>query len=126
MLRRDRFDCFARGVSEVLFDLEQVQDRGLAIEPNLLLAYPMPSYFFVGPQDHETAQRIQLGLERAIADGSFALHLATYYGRAVELLNLERRTLLELDNPFLSYDSADIGRQALETLRRRISHGLAQ
>lgn len=126
MLRRERFDCFARGVSEVLFDLERVRDKGLMIEPDLLLAYPMPSYFFVGPGDHDTAQRIQLGLERAISDGSFALHLATYYGRAVEELNLARRTLLVLDNPLLSNDSAPIGRQALETLQRRITSGLSQ
>ncbi|MFC4259051.1 hypothetical protein ACFOZ5_08430 [Marinobacter lacisalsi] len=126
MLRRERFDCFARGVSEVLFDLERVQNEGLIIEPNLLLAYPMPSYFFVGPGDHETAQRIQLGLERAIADGSFAAYLAAYYGRAVDLLKLGERTLLVLENPDLSNDSAPIGREALETLQRRISNGLSQ
>ncbi|MFL1405142.1 hypothetical protein ACJO2E_07345 [Marinobacter sp. M1N3S26] len=126
MLQRNRFDCFARGVSEVLFDLERVHDSDLVIEPHLLLAYPMPSYFFVGPDDHDTAQRIQLGLERAISDGSFALHLATYYGRAVESLNLDRRKLLVLENPLLSDDSAPIGREVLETLRRRISNGLAR
>lgn len=124
MLRRNRFDCFARGVSEVLFDLERVQDVDLVIEPNLLLAYPMPSYFFVGPGDHDTAQRIELGLERAIADGSFARHLSTYYGRAVESLRLGERRLLVLDNPLLSDDSAPIGRETLETLQRRISSGL--
>ncbi|WP_328189151.1 hypothetical protein [Marinobacter sp. OP 3.4] len=125
MLQRERFDCFARGVSEVLFDLERVNDGRLVIEPNLLLAYPMPSYFFVGPGDHDTAQRIQLGLERAISDGSFALHLATYYGRAVESLNLGQRKLLVLKNPLLSDDSIPIGREVLETLQQRISNGLS-
>lgn len=124
MLRRGRFDCFARGVSEVLYDLDRVQDHDLVIEPNLLLAYPMPSYFFVSRNDHDTAQRIQLGMERAIADDSFAHYLAEYYGRAVEVLNLEQRRLLVLENPFLSQDSDPIGRDALETLRRRITDGL--
>jgi hypothetical protein len=126
MLRRDRFDCFARGVGEVLFDLERVRDNGLIIEPDLLLAYPMPSYLFVGPGDHETAQRIELGLKRAISDGSFALYLANYFGRAVDKLSLGRRTLLVLENPMLSDDSGPIGRQALETLQRRISSGLSE
>ena len=126
MLRRERFDCFARGVSEVFFDLQRVEDQGLVIEDHLMLAYPMPSYFFVGPDDHDTAQRIQLGLERAIADGSFALHLATYYGRAMEALKLRRRQLLILDNPDLSADSIPVGRQALETLERRILNGLSR
>lgn len=126
MLRNERFDCFARGVSEVLFDLGRVKDEGLIVEPNLLLAYPMPSYFFVGPGDHATAQRIQLGLERAISDGSFASYLAAYYGRAVDVLQLGRRTLLVLENPDLSNESAPIGREALETLQRRISNGLSR
>ncbi|UZD64035.1 transporter substrate-binding domain-containing protein [Marinobacter sp. AN1] len=124
MLAGGRFDCFARGVSEVLYDLERVNRDDLAIEPDLLLAYPMPSYFFVGPRDHDTAQRIQLGLERAIEDGSFARFLADYYGRAVEALNLEQRQLLILKNPFLSADSAPVGRVALENLRRRIQAGV--
>ncbi|GGY67390.1 hypothetical protein [Marinobacter zhanjiangensis] len=72
------------------------------------------------------AQRIELGLERAISDGSFAVHLATYYGHAVDVLDLGRRTLLVLDNPRLSNDSKPIGREALETLQRRISSGLAE
>lgn len=124
MLGSHRFDCFARGVSEVMFDLDKVQDQKLMVEPNLLLAYPMPSYFFVGPGDHDTAQRIQLGLERAISDGSFSVHLATYYGSAVDTLKLGQRKLLMLKNPLLSDESAPIGREALETLRRRISSGM--
>lgn len=123
MLAGGRFDCFARGVSEVFYDLDQVHNHDLAIEPTLLLAYPMPSYFFVGPEDHDTAQRLQLGLERAIEDGSFARFLSDYYGRAVDSLNLERRQILILKNPFLSSDSAPVGREALETLRRRIRIG---
>ena len=108
MLAGGRFDCFARGVSEVLYDLDSLHDHQLAIEPNLLLAYPMPSYFFVGPDDHDTAQRVQLGLERAIEDGSFARFLSDYYGRAVDSLNLDRRQILILNHPFLSSDSEQI------------------
>ncbi|TNE83681.1 MAG: hypothetical protein EP339_00030 [Gammaproteobacteria bacterium] len=120
MLRNQRFECFARGVSEVLYDLELEGDPNLVVEPNLLLAYPMPTYLFVNPADIETAQRLQLGLERAIEDGSFRQFLADYYQRPVHDLQLEKRTILMLDNPNLSDDSRAIGRQALETLRNRI------
>lgn len=126
MLRAGRFDCFARGVSEVLYDLAKLDGHDLVIEPDLLIAYPMPAYFFVGPEDHETAQRIELGLERAIADGSFGRFLADYYGRAVEELNLDERRMLILENPFLSEESAPIGREALETLRERIRRARLQ
>lgn len=120
MLENHRFECFARGVSEILFDLELAGNPDLAIEPDLLIAYPMPSYFFVSRQNQETAQRIQLGIERSIHDGSFGDYLQSYYGRVITELNLESRNLLVLDNPYLTDGSWDIGRQTLRELRRRI------
>ncbi|MDX1755055.1 MAG: hypothetical protein R3175_03250 [Marinobacter sp.] len=120
MLKNRRFDCFARGVSEVIFDLELEDDPQLVIEPSLLITYPMLSYFFVAPEDHDTAHRLQLGMERAIEDGSFGRFLDSYFGQALKNLNLSGRKILVLDNPYLSGDSMDVGRQALESLRTRI------
>ncbi|SFM57455.1 hypothetical protein [Marinobacter zhejiangensis] len=120
MLRNQRFECFARGVSEVLFDLELENDPSLTVEPDLLLAYPMLSYFFVGPDDTEAAQRLQLGMDRAILDGSFAEFLDRFYGAALDELHLERRTLLVLDNPYLGQDSAEVGQRTLDELKARI------
>ncbi|MBC7182250.1 MAG: hypothetical protein H5U30_01595, partial [Marinobacter sp.] len=120
MLRNGRFECFARGVSEVFYDLEVAQDPNLVIEPNLLIAYPMPSYLFVAPDDQQTAHRLQLGLERAIRDGSFGQFLRTFYGRAVEALDLDKRHVIALENPFLSEESRFVGRRTLENLRRRL------
>ena len=120
MLRNKRFECFARGVSEVLYDLQVIHDPNLVIEPSLLIAYSMPSYLFVGPEDQQTAHRLQLGLERAISDGSFGRFLREYYGQAAEVLNLDRRVVIALDNPYLSEDSRSVGRQALSNLRRRL------
>lgn len=120
MLENQRFECFARGVSEVMFDLELEDNEKFVIEPNLLLAYPMPSYFFVSLHDHDTAQRLQLGLERAIHDGSFGNYLSYFYGRAMRELHLDERNVLVLDNPFLTEESGRIGRQTLSELRRRI------
>jgi len=120
MLKKNRFDCFARGVSEVLNDLAVENDSELTIEPRLVLAYPMPSYLFVGPDDHLTAHRLQLGMERAIRDGSFGVFLQRYYGAAVAALNLDKRTMIVLDNPFLSEESDNVGRQTLRNLRWRL------
>lgn len=120
MLENHRFECFARGVSEVVFDLELEEDIDFIIEPDLLIAYPMPSYFFVSRANHEVAQRIQLGIERAIHDGSFGQFLEQYYGNAVDKLNLDSRHIIVLDNPYLTSGSWDIGRQTLRELRRRI------
>ncbi|WP_417532214.1 hypothetical protein [Marinobacter lipolyticus] len=120
MLRNDRFDCFARGVSEVMFDLAIENDPELVIEPSIMLAYPMPSYFFTSPYDYLTAHRVQLGMERAILDGSFAQFLANYYGKAIDTLALDRRTVIVLKNPFLSEESRMVGRQTLDNLQRRL------
>lgn len=120
MLKNRRFDCFARGVSEVMFDLELEDDPQLVVEPSLLITYPMLSYFFVGPDDQATAHRLQLGMERAIQDGSFARFLDTYFGNALEQLKLSERKILVLDNPYLTGESMSVGRKALETLRTRI------
>lgn len=120
MLRNRRFDCFARGVSEVMFDLQHNKADDLAIEPNILLAYAMPSYLFVSPSDHETAQRLELGLERAILDGSFAVYLRNWFGNAVASLGLDRRSVITLENPYLSEDSGYVGRHTLENLKRRV------
>lgn len=120
MLRNKRFECFARGISEVLYDLEVANAPELVIEPNLLIAYPMPSYLFVAPNDQETAHRLQLGMERAIHDGAFAQFLRDYYGRAVHELNLDRRTVITLENPYLSEESMQVGRRTISNLHRRL------
>ncbi|MEQ9547685.1 MAG: hypothetical protein RIK85_16925 [Marinobacter sp.] len=120
MLRNDRFDCFARGVSEVMYDLAIENDPDLVIEPSIMLAYPMPSYFFTSPYDYLTAHRVQLGMERSIRDGSFAQFLATYYGKAIETLALDQRTVIVLRNPFLSEESRMVGRRTLNNLQRRL------
>ena len=122
MLLNQRFDCFARGISEVLFDLEQPRASGLVIEPDLLIAYPLSSYLFAAKHDHDTAHRLQLGIERAINDGSFADYLNQYFGRAMNELNLKRRTIIALKNPYLSDESNGVGRKTLEELSRRIKH----
>ena len=122
MLLNQRFDCFARGISEVLFDLEQPRASGLVIEPDLLIAYPLPSYLFAAKHDHDTAHRLQLGIQRAINDGSFADYLNKYFGRAMEELNLKNRTIITLENPYLTNESNGVGRKTLEELSRRIKH----
>jgi hypothetical protein len=120
MLDNNRFECFARGVSEVLYDLRLVDNPDYVIEPDLLITYAMPSYFFVGNHDQEIAHRLQLGMERAILDGSFADHLDRFYGRAIQDLNLGSRQVLVLKNPFLSQDSQRVGQRTLRDLRARI------
>ncbi len=120
MLKNDRFDCFAHSVTDVMRDMTLNNDPETEIEPNLLLAYPMPNYLFVRRDDIVTAHRLQLGLERAISDSSFNAHLIRYYAPALEMLNLDRRTIIALDNPYLTEESLEVGRGAIMDLRQRL------
>ncbi|TBW49542.1 ABC transporter substrate-binding protein [Marinobacter halodurans] len=123
MLEGGRFECFARGVSEVYYDLALRRDENLVIEPNLLFTYTMPNYFFVGRQDIGLAVRIQLGLERAIADGSFAEFMNTYYTQPIEALNLSGRHVFHLGNPWLPGGMQGVGKDVLQNTKVRVHLG---
>ncbi len=101
MLRAGRFDFFPRGAQEVMSEAESFDISGLTVESSLALAYPWPVYFYVNKEHTLLAERVEEGLKRARADGSFdeffrahPLIIAVF-----EQLNLEQRTLLYLCNP---------------------------
>jgi len=104
MLRRSRFDCFLRGAGEIASDLETYGDDGIEIEQELLFVYDMPSYLFVAPDNVALAQRIELGLRRAIEDSSFDAYYERYFQRAIDELDLDNRRMIVLLNPYLASD----------------------
>ena len=71
MLIANRFDYFPRGLDEVWSEENIFADKGLVIEPHLMLHYDSPKYFFVNKDNIALANRIERGLKIAIADGSF-------------------------------------------------------
>ncbi|NQD37982.1 amino acid ABC transporter substrate-binding protein [Permianibacter sp. IMCC34836] len=95
-----RFDYFSRGVNEVFaeFDVRQSQTPNLEIEQGILLHYPYPFYFFVTPTDPKLAERIERGLQRMLADGSFDLIFHKYNNAAIKRANFSKRRLIELPN----------------------------
>lgn len=104
MLERGRFDCFMRGAGEVLIDLEQYGSEAIKVEEELLFVYEMPSYLFVAPNNNALAQRLELGLRRAVEDSSFDAYFDQYFQTAIDTLNLNERRVIQLDNPFLDYE----------------------
>ena len=106
MLKRTRFDCFLRGVGEILIDLAQHEGDGIAIEQRLLFTYRMPSFFFVSPGDDRLAERIETGLKRAMEDGSYETWFSRYFRGPMKELNLMERVFIPLPNPFLRGEDA--------------------
>ena len=103
MLDGGRFDAFPRGANEVWTELSAFPELKLTVEKNLVLIYPLPTYFFVTHKDPELAKDIEYGLESAIKDGSFNKY---FYGspevqEALEKADLGNRRAIRIENPYL-------------------------
>ncbi|UPW18986.1 transporter substrate-binding domain-containing protein [Agarivorans sp. TSD2052] len=104
MLQRQRFDYFPRGVSEIYHELQQHREQDFVAEPNLVLSYRAPIYFFVNTNNQQLATRIEQGLWAAIDDGSFDELFSRYaYDSLVE--KLKHRRVIKLDTPYLHPDT---------------------
>lgn len=103
MLDGGRFDYYPRGAGEAWHEVEEQHGFQVMVEPHLLLIYKMPLYFFVSQQNPQLAQRIEQGLEQAIADGSFDRYFYAHPNikSVLERSNLRQRIALHLDNPDL-------------------------
>jgi len=108
MLAQDRFDCFARSVSEVLPELEQHSAKGIVLENKLALVYRLPSFFFVSRENPQLAERLEKGLTAILADGSFDHFITTTYSAQLNKLGMKQRTPIYLDNPYLSKETQKI------------------
>lgn len=105
MLAAGRFDAFSRGVPEILaeYDRARRQVPGLAVEPHLLLHYPLPVYFWFSPDEagRRRAARVEAGLRAMQADGSLRKMFEAEYAALETRLDLSRRKVIELPNPLL-------------------------
>ncbi|WP_051333512.1 hypothetical protein [Aliagarivorans marinus] len=108
MLRAERFDYFPRGVNEPWEEIRIHADKQLAVEPNLVLQYPAPVFFFVNKQNHALQARLERGLRLALEDGSFFQlfyeHPSNHY--IFEVSRLAQRRMFQLRNPLLSEETA--------------------
>lgn len=103
MLDGGRFDAFPRGANEVWTELSAFPELPLTVEKNLVIIYPLPTYFFVSPHDPELAKDLEDGLEKAIADGAFDRYFfnSPEVKDALAKANLSQRRAFRIDNPFL-------------------------
>lgn len=106
MLIAKRFDCFPRGLDEIVGpNRPKYERKGAVVEKNLLLVYPFRSLFFVSRKDPQLAERIKTGYRRALADGTWQAHIDDTYAELENLvrpLQLKERIIIRLENPFIS------------------------
>lgn len=103
MLDGDRFDAFPRGANEAWNELAAFADLPLEVEKNLVLVYPLPTYFFVHRGYPDLAADIEAGLEAAIADGSFDryFYASKEVKDVIQIADLPNRRAIHIANPFL-------------------------
>lgn len=99
-------DAAVRSVVEVI---EEERKFGkdypdLRIESHILIYYPMPMYFWFSRTDtgRKLAARVEEGMWSMINDGSYDQIFEQYHGRKIEMLGLEQRTLIKLQNPYFT------------------------
>lgn len=103
MLEVDRLDYVPRSLPEI--GAEADSHRKLAIDPYLVLRYASADYFFVNRNNTRLAEIVSRGLEMALADGSFDQLFYAYYGKSLRDARLDKRRIIDLDNPSLPADA---------------------
>ena len=94
-------DCFLRSVEELASEYPLVKNR-FDTESGLLFQYYQPRFFYVSRQHPELAVRIELGLMRALDDGSFDQLFNHYASQWLQDYQLKKRRVLPLANPLLT------------------------
>ena len=114
MLAAGRFDAFPREVVTAWQEQANAARDGeaLVVDEHVVLHYPSAFYFFTSRQRPELAEQIRLGLEAAIADGSFDALFQRYHGATLRNAHLAQRRVIELRNPDLP-DATPFARQEL-------------
>ncbi|ASJ96828.1 hypothetical protein [Shewanella marisflavi] len=104
MLSKGRCDYFPRGIHEGYSEIEQyhvINGNDLVLFDDLLLAYPFNMFFYVDKANVDLAERLKLGLERAIDSGEI-LELMRRHpvtGHLFPLAKWHEPVLLQIDNP---------------------------
>jgi hypothetical protein len=100
-----RADFFPRAAFEAINEQKQHVSTApnLAVEQNLILKYNFALMFFVSKKKPELQNDILKGLEAAHADGSYQSMFKADQNVATALAegNLDKRTLIEIENPML-------------------------
>lgn len=103
MLQNKHIDIFPRGANEIFaeYNNHKTKEVDLVIENNLILAYPL-SFFFMVKKDangEKLKARLQLGLQRMKADGSFDKAYQDLKKATLTGLQMKGRTVIRIDNP---------------------------
>ena len=100
MLQKGRADAFPRSVLEIWPEID-ARPNQFAVAPGIALYYPTAVYFFFNTQNAALAQRVEKGLNSAIANGKFEQLFYQHHRDAITRSALSQRNMLRLHNAAL-------------------------
>ncbi|RJG47460.1 hypothetical protein [Motilimonas pumila] len=104
-MRTGRCDYFPRAITEGYGELashnREFPDDPLLAFDDILIHYTVPLYFFTSHRQFELSERIELGLTRAVKDGSLLALMQRHPVSKVvfPLSQWQNATIFEVDNP---------------------------
>lgn len=103
MVAKGRFDLFCRGINEIRDEWAEASAQpGLVLEPDMMLYYDLPRFFYAHPRDEAALVRIETGLRLAAADGSWIALWRHHYLPSIHFVKPQHRQLFRMKNPFLA------------------------
>lgn len=100
MIMQERLDLYPRGLFEI--DLEYARyapdNPGLVIEQNLVLSYPLVSFFYTRKGNDRLHNAIRQGMEKAYETGQLQDTIMTdpVFSKTLETIHLNKRIKIEI------------------------------
>lgn len=102
MVANNRIDLFCRGANEIQHEYEtQSGEINLLYDRTMVIFYPLPRFYYLNKHSLLAKERIEKGLKAAYINGSVHSLWETYFGQSVNFVNLNKRALYKLENPFI-------------------------
>lgn len=115
-----RIDFFPRGINEITQEYHSYKYmNNLNYDETFMLYYPLPRFFFTNKSNGNLMKRIEKGLIIAYEDGSLNVLFNKYYKKNIDFLNLNKRVLYKLKNPFLKDIDTSYEKYIFNPLRRK-------
>ncbi|KMT64091.1 substrate-binding periplasmic protein [Catenovulum maritimum] len=104
MLHKKRFDYFPMSILEAAREAKlykQEYQLSIAVDPYILITYPVCFYFYVEKNNHELAQHLNQGFEKIIANGEFDKIFSKHHSGILKEFFTGSRKVIRLKNPLL-------------------------
>lgn len=119
LLKFGRIDAIPDGLLEV--GSYKLQPE-LTYDKHVVLYYPSAVYFFVAKENQVLHDALEKGLNLSLKDGSWQKLFNKYFSQVIENVNLDKRTLIRLDNPTLPRTAPIDMHQYWYNKKNKVSH----